>query len=133
MLMPFGGFISADGGVFMLYTHGLMKNINTGNISVYENYALDILAALVIIFLIYAIFIFKNRTFQIKLCNLIIFLLVVIAGTEIWQFIRTLSNFPIHHIKIAFFFPFISIIFTLLARKFIRKDEELVRSTNRIR
>lgn len=133
LLLPLGAFSSDNADVYLLFHHGLIKYFTAGKVAVYYNYALSILSILTIFLTIITIFSFRNRLFQIKLCGIIFFLLVVIAGSELWQFFQTAKSFTHYTLKIAFFFPWISMLLVLLARRFIRKDEELVRSADRIR
>lgn len=80
-----------------------------------------------------AIFLFKNRKLQAKLCSwCIIFNLawyVYLAFCVINEFM--VAGTP--HFKFAVCFPFISIIFYWMARRGIMADEKLVRSMDRIR
>ena len=85
--------------------------------------------------LIYGLFEFKNRKRQILLCNinniLIIVLIVTLAYynnkvSEMYSVGFSLDNF-----KIAF--PFLAMIFNMLAKNRIQKDEDLVKSADRIR
>ncbi len=133
LFMPFGTFSTLKEEMFYLYHHGLVKITLTGKLSIYENYSLSILTSLFLIITFLCIFSYKNRLFQIKLCSVNVFILVIIAGAVIWQFLQTSKSFDHTTLKWSFFAPFISIVLTLLARRNIRKDEELVRSADRLR
>lgn len=94
---------------------------------------LAILAALTALF---SIFQFKNRLLQIKLGFLNSLLMSALLGTIF---------LGIHHGKelmqepgqedflIGFYLPVIALLMNLLANRFIRKDEDLVRSVDRLR
>ena len=73
------------------------------------------------------LFLYKNRTLQFKLCFGILFLLIV-------SFI-TIFDWPVKVIDIII--PFLAIplsmLLNILAMRAIRKDENLVRSLNRLR
>lgn len=133
LFLPFGTFGSDNGEIYSLFHNGLFKILPSGQVAVYYNYALSILNILVLILTFLTIFSFRHRLLQIKYCGIIMLLLVVITGSELWQLIQTAKSFSYYSLKIAFFFPIIGIVLTLLARKFIRRDEELVRSADRIR
>ncbi|HPQ08670.1 MAG TPA: DUF4293 domain-containing protein [Bacteroidia bacterium] len=76
------------------------------------------------------IFLFKNRKLQMKMCiylaimNLICLVLMYLSGTKS-------EGIPIY--KLPFIIPVINIILSILAYRNIKKDEELVRSADRIR
>lgn len=133
LFLPFGTFANNTSEVYSLFHNGLIKLLPAGKIAVYYNYAVSILTLLVLTLTILAVFSFRNRLLQIKLCGIITFLLMVIAGSVLWQFVQTAKSFSHYSLKIAFFFPVVSIMLSWLARKFIRRDEELVRSADRIR
>jgi len=90
--------------------------------------------AVTAIIAVVTIFLYKNRSMQIKLCYGMLALLVLIY---IFYFIFNRQNFSFTelfgHVRYTFVFPFISIIFVYLAIRGIRKDEKLVRSLDRLR
>lgn len=75
------------------------------------------------------IFMFKNRVKQIKIGKL------AIAYWVIWAVIFVILSLSIDNLKPSFgaIIPLLSILFIYLANKAIRKDEDLVRSIDRIR
>ena len=85
-----------------------------------------------------ALFLFKNRMLQIRLCAVE---LVLLAGAEIFMAIyyylsdRMFSQMEFHTqgFRIAIIFPIIALILDYLALRAIFKDEALVRSLDRIR
>ena len=72
---------------------------------------------------------FKNRVKQIKIGKL------AIAYWVIWAVIFVILSLSIDNLKPSFgaIIPLLSILFIYLANKAIRKDEDLVRSIDRIR
>ncbi|MHB8261742.1 MAG: DUF4293 domain-containing protein [Bacteroidia bacterium] len=89
---------------------------------------LSILLALVCLFL------YKNRKLQIKFCH------IIIAVNAILFFVMMLfSNQLFDHdfekgtFLISAYLPLVAIIAAYLASRYIKKDEELVRSADRIR
>jgi hypothetical protein len=93
-----------------------------------------ILSTLTGLILLISIFGYKNRKNQMKISILAIILLVSIIGVILFQFLQFKKE-PgmIILTKIPLIFPLISIILTYLGYKGIKKDEELVRSYDRIR
>jgi hypothetical protein len=88
------------------------------------------LAALIIII---NIFMYKNRKLQVKLNYLAIFVLIILLGLSIYQngFLSGEKQFSEKDIKLLV--PVISIVFLLIANRYIKRDERLVKSVDRIR
>lgn len=83
---------------------------------------------------VFTVFQYKNRAFQIKLVRIglivnIIFIVIVFALTD---FIRKNVGITPEY-GTAIFFPVAALLFQLLAMRFIKKDEETVRSADRLR
>lgn len=88
---------------------------------------------LVIIFSFAAIFLYKNRPLQIKLSR-IIFIFSILLGANLFTMkFTTLSVEANITPQIIAFFPAVNAVLAALAMRFIKKDEELVRSADRIR
>lgn len=87
---------------------------------------------IVIILSILTIFLFKKRVLQYKLANILTLLNVFITGLF---FLLDFFNVELEKVNFTFgaFLPLIAAIFSYLAAHFIKKDEELVRSADRIR
>lgn len=91
-----------------------------------------LLNTLVVILSIITIFLFKNRVLQYKLSNIVLLLNVFTTGLF---FLLSFLNVPVDSMSFAFgaFLPIIGAAFAFLAAHFIKKDEQLVRSADRIR
>lgn len=93
------------------------------------------LNVLVIVLSLMAIFLYKNRQLQMKLCTL----------TALLSFGLTACMLSLNYIDLpvqseiavtyafASFFPLVNIILAFVAKRLIRSDEELVKSADRIR
>lgn len=92
-----------------------------------------ILNFLVIILSMLTIFQYKKRNIQYKLANLILLLNVFIVG--IFFLLSFVFGFYIVEVSfvIGAFLPLLGAIFAFLSGHFIKKDEQLVRSADRIR
>ena len=95
-----------------------------------------ILGLAVIVNSLIEMFSFKNRLRQLKLGALNSLLLAATLITSIWfatdiKDVLTLNHPGIYGLSV--FFPAIAMICNLMANRFIRKDEKLVRSMDRIR
>ena len=96
--------------------------------------ALSILQLVIVLITVMSIFKFKKRMLQIRLNYLSIFLTVLLVG-GIFYFSTTLEeSFSTQaQYGIGGIFPLVSIILLFLANIYIKKDERLIRSANRLR
>lgn len=98
-----------------------------------ENFYLLLAAILNLIILIDTatiIFLYKNRKLQMLLCHYLTAMNIVLLGLMYYG-ANKLEGLPTY--KLPFIIPVLNIVLSQLARYFIHKDEELVRSANRIR
>ena len=86
------------------------------------------------------IFLYKKRQLQIKLCKLNLLLVTIqIAALVLYIDVAkegispTSPNDVLIGVKLGTFIPLISFILLYLATRFIKKDEDLVRSADRLR
>ncbi|NND33126.1 MAG: DUF4293 domain-containing protein [Saprospiraceae bacterium] len=107
-----------------------------GNYSISDNSVLLAIVALTILILIAAVFLFKNRVLQIKLGKISLALIaaaIVLSLFHFWQEYQSVAE----QIQILPGFGYasmvVAIVFIVLAIRSIRKDENLVRSADRLR
>lgn len=100
---------------------------NPTDITPIANY-LSILTALL------AVFSYSNRKLQIKLCYFIIIFNVTLL-LAIFLFTNQLFDHDFEKKSFLFssYLPFVAIVAAFMASRYIKKDEELVRSADRIR
>lgn len=80
-----------------------------------------------------ALFLYKNRPNQIRFAWSLIAVTFALIGFAIWQ-INTVGSIVVLKMSgIGFIFTALAIIFSFLAIRYIRKDELLVRSADRLR
>ena len=93
-----------------------------------------ILNAAIGVFSFVVIFLFKNRSLQLKACRLILILIFIMIGLLFYTS-DTLSNGLDQKLifKIGTYLPLLQVIFIFLAHRGIKKDDELVRSADRLR
>lgn len=103
-----------------------------------QHLGLSISAGLMVVLLLIAIFLYKNRKRQIKFCNYAIYALLIHIGFILY--ISIMSGGPkwvLELVKVApgygAILPFIIVLFIILAKKAIKKDDKLVRSMDRLR
>jgi len=107
------------------------KILNETKITIY----IAILAIVVAVVGAFSIFQYRTRTLQVKLGafnSLLLCLIVVCISINIMQGNKLLDN-PADGDFQGFFIPIIGILLNMMANHFIRRDEKLVKSADRIR
>jgi hypothetical protein len=97
---------------------------------------LGCLAVLITCIAGYEIFCFNNRIKQLKLGTLNSLLLTGLVGSIVYMTNQGNTNWLpelVGHFKAGFYMPLVAVVCNFCANYFIRKDEELVQSANRIR
>lgn len=83
------------------------------------------------------IFVYKNRVLQMKLVRFAILLNIVLVALIFFVYAKIIETnlhaAPDYLDEAGIYFPLISLIFLILANRFILKDEKLVRSIDRLR
>jgi len=103
-----------------------------------EVFAVDLIYVFVIFlisafFSILSILRFKNRKFQFVLGRLNIILNFILLGLFVYQSLNVSGETTVSEKGIGIFLPIISIVLLALANKAIKKDEDLVKSVDRLR
>ena len=80
-----------------------------------------------------SIFMFKNRKSQFVLGRLNIILNFILLGLLVYQSLNLSGETTISEKGIGMLLPIFSIVFLALANKAIKKDEDLVKSVDRLR
>lgn len=83
-----------------------------------------------------AVFLFKNRPLQARLAGgagIASILLAALAGFVVFQTVQQIPAGGTTAYGIGLALPVIAMVFNFLAARFIRKDENLVRSADRLR
>ena len=97
---------------------------------------LGIIATTICLMSVYAIIRFDNRILQLKLGTLNSLFLTALIGILIWLLTKAQTSFLPEisgQYKIGFVMPVVGVVCNLLSNYFIKKDEKLIRSINRIR
>jgi hypothetical protein len=100
-----------------------------------DNLGLVILFALAGALALVSIFLFKNRQAQMKITRFAIIadiLGLVLAIILFWQDVQNLASVAINDAT-GSYLPFTFLLFGILALRFMRKDERIVRSMDRLR
>ncbi len=100
-----------------------------------DNLALLILFALSGVIALVSIFLFKNRNLQLTLGRLAIItnILGIILGVVLFMQDSPNLNNTVPNEEMGLLLPILFLLFMFLAARFIRKDEKLVRSMDRLR
>ena len=135
--IPVLNFINGD----TAYAMNLYKTISLTEPSsiVSKNMGVGVLQGVILLLSLVIIFLFKNRSLQMKLAKLNI-LLIALEIAAIVMYIDTARN-AINDsaeaiaigVKFGAIIPVLSLILTYLAIRFIKKDDDLVRSADRLR
>lgn len=135
---PIAKFYSQT-GIYVLNLFEL-ESLTPDNVIPFVSWFLYPLLALVlalVVLNVVAFISFKNRVKQIKLTQIAFLLNVILIVGLLFYYIPTIeentatsSNYQGAY---SIYLPLVALIFTLLAQRFIRKDEKLVRSVDRLR
>lgn len=93
-------------------------------------------SAIVCLLAVYSMFQFKKRTFQIKLGAINAFLMMAYIATATYLIYQGENKMGMDIrgvFKPGYFLPLGAMIFNSLANRYIKKDEDLVKSVDRIR
>ncbi|MGB5982249.1 MAG: DUF4293 domain-containing protein [Nonlabens sp.] len=82
---------------------------------------------------IFAIFLYKNRQLQTVFNRLNILLNLILLGVFVYRALTMSGATAVAEKGIGMFIPILSIVLLVLANKAIRKDEQLVKSVDRLR
>ncbi|MCC7051002.1 MAG: DUF4293 domain-containing protein [Bacteroidia bacterium] len=99
------------------------------------NYILILLTSLSTALVLFTIFQYKNRAQQIMFAYGLMIIIAVFISSEIWliQKATTDLNITTKQYQLGIVLPIVAIVLVYLAIQRIKKDEELVRSADRLR
>ena len=133
LFLPFIKYDTSE-GIFEFFALGLKNTSQNPTQMIISAIPVLVLIIIIIAIQIFTIIKFKNRMLQIRLSFLSIFLMI---GVYILVIAYNYFGFEITAISTSFQFsmiiPVLSIILTYMANRKIKKDEDLVRSVDRIR
>ena len=91
------------------------------------------LQLIIMVLVVWSIFKFKQRLHQFVLNRLSIILNFVLVGVFAYQSLNLPGEISVSQKGIGVLLPIISIVFLVLAKKAIKRDEDLVKSVDRLR
>lgn len=125
--------IAAGVSVGLIYVFELY--VTTEDIKIFADDNIYVFAAFLASALlsIISIFKYKNRKSQFMLGRLNIILNFFLLGFFVYQSLNISGETAVSEKGIGMFLPIVSIVFLALANKAIKKDEDLVKSVDRLR
>ena len=132
--VPFAELAGKDGAHYLFNISGINVNGSDGSTSLDNAWPVLVLVCLSLIMVVLSIFLFKNRITQIRISYISISFLFGLKAL-MYYYTWSSNNVPIGglHSKTYAVLPLIAAIFVFLAIRNIRKDENLVKSIDRIR
>ena len=133
-LSPFSELSGKEGKLFLFNLSGLVPvNAVNGEI-VLSTWPLLAITGLIFALILLVIFQYKNRPLQIKLTYLAAALLIILTGLIYFYVLKgnTLTGGS-YSFRLSSTFPLIAAVFAWLASRGMIKDENLVKSIDRIR
>lgn len=120
--------------IFLAVLGTVFLNITAQDFDILGRYlTINATTVILILFGVLSIFSFRNRKRQILLNNISIIINVLLIGLLAYWLLNLSGGISIPEKGIEPVFPLISVICLLLANMYIRKDERLVKSVDRLR
>ena len=104
-----------------------------GFLNIYDDKIMLGATAIALALSLLTLFLFKNRPNQIRFAWVMMAITVVLIGLAVWQIQIISAIVPLKISLIGFISTALAIIFGFLAIRYIRKDELIVRSADRLR
>ncbi|MPS74370.1 MAG: DUF4293 family protein [Chryseobacterium sp.] len=120
--------------IFLAVLGSVFLNITAQDFDILGKYlTINASTVILILFGVLSIFSFKNRKRQILLNSISLIINALLVGLLIYWLLNLSGGIQFPEKGIEPIFPFISMICLLLANVYIRKDERLVKSVDRLR
>ncbi len=104
-----------------------------GFLNIYDDKIMLGVTAIAIALSLLTLFLFRNRPNQIRFAWTMMAVTVVLIGLAVWHIQTVAAVVPVKTSILGFISSALAIIFGFLAIRYIRKDELLVRSADRLR
>jgi drug/metabolite transporter (DMT)-like permease len=132
--VPYAELTNKAGDLFLLDSKGLYPATPSNAVPIFANSVIIFLCAASIAILITTVFRYKSLGRQISLSKIGLLILLILAGTVFYEIYKANNLLGgTYSIKIFSAFPVISIILVWLAMRGMHKDDQLLKSIDRIR
>ena len=129
----------AENGAYIFSVTGL-KNMVPGEADAFSPVIflpMIIVAVITGLLIVYSIFQYKNRSFQVKLTNAGVLACIVLIMGIFFLYIpmieKKISIIPDYRKAFGIYLPLVALVFMVMANRAIKRDEKLVRSADRLR
>jgi len=133
---PMIDYIDPGKGTYKLFATGMKSYSDLpGLLFFWETLPLLVLVSVSLVMALITIFLYKKRRIQFQLVNINILLNVVLVALVFLLYSRIFENrlqIPSNY-QFGMYIPLISLVFLVLASRSIRKDDSLVKSSDRLR
>jgi len=133
---PMIDYIDPGKGTYKLFAIGMKSYSDLpGLLFFWETLPLLVLVIVSLVMALITIFLYKKRRIQFQLVNINILLNVVLVALVFLLYSRIFENrlqIPSNY-QFGMYIPLISLVFLVLASRSIRKDDSLVKSSDRLR
>jgi len=133
---PMIDYIDPGKGTYKLFATGMKSYSDLpGLLFFWETLPLLVLVIASLVMALITIFLYKKRRNQFQLVNINVLLNVVIVALVFLLYSRIFENrlqIPSNY-QFGMYIPLISLVFLVLASRSIRKDEAMVKSSDRLR
>lgn len=132
---PLANFFDHSGNLYQLVFKGITLYSKTGWILFQTNYVISTFLTIILILSLICIFLYSNRSLQMKICLYLMIGLFMISAYVFIEYEIAIYKYRFIHsyLSLASLIPLISIIIIYLAFKAIKKDDNLVKSADRLR
>jgi len=135
---PLAQFFS-ETGAYVFSVTGL-KNMVPGEPDAFKPIIflpIIIVAVLIALLVIFTIFQYKNRSFQIKLTNIGVLAAIILIMGIFFLYIpmieKKINIVPDYSNAFGIYMPLVALVFLVMANRAIKRDDKLVRSADRLR
>ena len=135
LFLPLAEILNEGGDVLTLYSYGVVNQASDKTGVIYSTLPMAIMIAIIFTISVISIFLYKNRTRQMRFCVFNILLMVGLLGLILFYYLSVKKDIGISHhtFRLSIVLPIINIVLTFQAFRGIRRDELLVRSYERLR
>ncbi len=122
-----------DNTEFWILVSGLYQKAASGTAKIEAFTALMVSTLVVSVITFANIFAFSNRTLQKRICNVVIILIISLSFWISQAAQKIPGGLENVNYNVGAFMPVLAILFVFMAMRGIRKDEQLIKSADRLR